>query len=66
MAGIDNAGIAIAVAIVVIFLGIASVMSAAQDAGPVVSKIPAVVTAPAETEESDSSGYGGNPQRERP
>ena len=37
MASIDNAGIAVAVAILVIFLGVAFALSAAQDAGPVAS-----------------------------
>ena len=37
MASIDNAGIAIAIAITAIFLGIAATMGAAQDAGPTVS-----------------------------
>ena len=43
MAGIDNAGIAIAVAITAIFLGVAASMSATQDAGPSVSA-PTVAT----------------------
>ena len=37
MAGIDNAGIAIAIAITAIFLGIAASLGATQDAGPTVS-----------------------------
>ncbi|MGY5143360.1 MAG: cupredoxin domain-containing protein [Candidatus Nitrosopumilus sp. bin_32a] len=41
MTSIDNAGIAIAIAITAIFLGIAATMGATQDAGPVV-KAPVV------------------------
>ena len=37
MASIDNAGIAIAIGILVIFLAISATLSAAQDAGPVVT-----------------------------
>jgi len=37
MASIDNAGIAIAIGILVIFLAVSATLSAAQDAGPVVT-----------------------------
>jgi len=37
MASIDNAGIAVAIGILVIFLAVAATLSAAQDAGPVVT-----------------------------
>ena len=50
MAGIDNAGIAVAIAILVIFLGVAAALSAAQDAGPAVST-PTVSTKIVEPEE---------------
>ena len=42
MAGIDNAGIAVAIGILVIFLAVAATLSAAQDAGPVASSAPIV------------------------
>jgi len=37
MASIDNAGIAIAIGILVIFLAVSATLSTAQDAGPVVT-----------------------------
>jgi plastocyanin len=49
MASIDKIGMAVAIVIVAIFLGIAASMSAAQDAGPAVSTPkPVVVEKPAE------------------
>ncbi len=49
MASIDKVGMAVAIAIVAIFLGVAASMSAAQDAGPAVSTPkPVVVEKPME------------------
>ena len=60
MAGIDNAGIAIAIAITAIFLGIAATMGATQDAGPTVSAPTVTKTVEPEMEEKVKplkSGY---------
>ena len=61
MTSIDNAGIAIAIAITAIFLGIAATMGATQDAGPVVKapvvSAPSVTTDKAEPVKPLKSGY---------
>jgi plastocyanin len=59
MAGIDNAGIAIAIAITAIFLGIAASLGAIQDAGPTVSAPTVTKTVEPEIEKTKplKSGY---------
>ena len=56
MTSLDKAGIAVVVAVLVIFLGVAAAMSASQDAGPVASApVVAKTTEPKIQAESDIS-----------